>query len=262
MAIERIVPGTVEWAAYYSNHIFRYQFAFEQLKKAGSKKILDAACGVGYGSDFISTSIADATVVAIDRSDEALKVAAKHFNNNNRVTFMQDDCHSLANASSYGLYDAVVSFETLEHLPDPASFLRSCYNNMSHGAQLIISTPNKLVTSPTGETDWEFHEEEYTPTEFKSMLQDAGFNAIDIYGQKFSTIGRLRQELRGELNILHSNPFIRLGKLVQKKLRRASFSAVLPEQIEDFESVRYDDLSIIENESLRGPFVLIGVCKK
>ncbi len=32
MAIERIVPGTKEWDAFYANHILRYQFASQVLK--------------------------------------------------------------------------------------------------------------------------------------------------------------------------------------------------------------------------------------
>ena len=52
MAIERIVPGTIEWEAFYANHICRYQFAKEQIEKTDAVHILDAACGTGYGSFF------------------------------------------------------------------------------------------------------------------------------------------------------------------------------------------------------------------
>jgi hypothetical protein len=54
MAIERIVPGTKEWDAFYANHIFRYQFAANILKEDSIAKLLDAACGVGYGSAFLA----------------------------------------------------------------------------------------------------------------------------------------------------------------------------------------------------------------
>ena len=260
MAIERIVPGTIEWEAYYANHISRYQFAGEQLRGKEIKVLLDAACGVGYGSAFLANNIEGISIYAVDRSVEALEVAKKKFQNEH-VHFMEDDCHTLAKVSTFGPFDAIVSFETLEHLPRPGDFLVSCKNNLKDGGVFIVSTPNQPVTSPDG-LKWEYHEKEYTVEEFVELLEKHGFSSIEIYGQKFTPIGKLRQEIHREFNRVNSNPFFRIGSMIQKKIRGVKFSAVLPEQPEDIEIVHYSNHKGIGIENVNGPFVLIAVCRK
>jgi SAM-dependent methyltransferase len=259
MAIERIVPETEEWEAYYANHISRYAFAKSSITSLEPLKILDAACGVGYGSHYLSSnSIWD--IKAIDRSKEALKIAEKNFKGQN-ISFMEDDCHTLAKVSTFAPFDVIVSFETLEHLPKPASFIKNCFTNLKSGGRLIISTPNQIVSSPN-ELSWEFHEKEYTPIELHELLAEEGFSNIIIYGQKVTDVGRLRSQFRGELNKLNSNPFVRLGRIFQKVFRGRKFNAILPEQLEDFEIVLYENLDEIVVEGEKGPFVLIAVCEK
>lgn len=260
MAIERIVPGTLEWDAFYANHICRYHFAKEQIQNKNAVKILDAACGVGYGSFFLGTD-EQLEITAVDRSKEALKIAKEKFTKAN-INFIEDDCHTLQNAAAFAPYDCVVSFETLEHLPSPELFIRSCYHNLAQGGALIISTPNQLVSSPDGNIKWEFHEKEYKPDELFKFLSVEGFSEINIFGQQMTFIGKLRDQFRAELNKINSNPFIRIGKKIQEVLRGRKFSAILPEQAEDFEIVAYKNPDEIITLGKKGPFVLIAVCKK
>ena len=260
MAIERIVPGTIEWEAFYANHICRYQFAKEQIDKINATKILDAACGVGYGSFFLGSD-ESLKITAIDRSAEALDIAIKKFTRNN-INFLEDDCHTLINASGSALFDCIVSFETLEHLPHPDLFIKSCYSNLKKDGQLIISTPNQLVSSPDGKLDWEFHEKEYTPYELYEILLVAGFSDIKIFGQEMTAVGKMRDQFRAELNKINSNPFVRIGKKIQSILKGHQYTAVLPEQLEDFEIKSYNALEDISNLGTKGPFVLIAICKK
>lgn len=260
MAIERIVPGTLEWDAYYQNHISRYKFAVKNLKNKNIETILDAACGVGYGSEYLSKEISGVKVIGVDRSDDALNIANQHFKND-RVNFINDDCHTLNAAASFGSFDAIVSFETLEHLPEPKRFLQSAYSKLEKGGSLIISTPNQLVSSPDGNLKWEYHEKEYKAKELLKILKEAGFADIELYGQRFTSLGKLRKQIRAELNILYSNPFSRAGRWIQKVLKKRKFFAVLPEQQEDFEIVKYN-LTDLDSDGINGPFVLIAICKK
>lgn len=261
MAIERIIPGTKGWDAYYSNHICRYEFAEHIIDKIKTNNILDAACGVGYGSKFLSQKNPHCQIVSIDRSDIALSLANSKFSSP-QINYIEDDCHTLAEASKFGPFDAIVSFETLEHLPYPEKFIQSCYSNLSKEGHLIISTPNQLVSSPTGELNWEFHEKEYKPQELKKILFDYGFTSIELYGQQLTPIGKLREQIRAEFNKTNSNPFIRIGRKIQKLFKGHDFLAVLPEQIEDFEIKKYDSVEDINKLGTSGPFVLIAVCKK
>ena len=260
MAIERIVPGTLEWDAYYQNHIMRYAFTVKCLTQKRIENVLDAACGVGYGSEYLSKQIAGVHLTGIDWSDDALAIANKHFKNEH-VRFLRDDCHTLQAAATFGLFDSIISFETLEHLPHPEKFLQSCFVNLKAKGTLIISTPNQLVTSPDGNLKWEYHEKEYKPEELIQILKESGFNEIELYGQRLTVTGRLRQQFRSELNSIHSNPFIRVGKLIQKIFRNRKPSAILPEQKEDIEIVKYS-AEEVNREGLNGPFVLIAICSK
>lgn len=262
MAIERIVPGTVEWEAYYQNHITRYEFAAKRLRQKQAETVLDAACGVGYGSEYLCKQISSVKVIGIDRSDDALAVANKYFKNDNNH-FLQDDCHTLHAAAAFGLFDAIVSFETLEHLPNPEKFAKNAFGNLKNKGTLIISTPNQLVTSPNNNLNWKYHEKEYKPEELIQTLEKAGFNEIELYGQRLTLFGRFRQQIRAELNIIHSNPYIRLGIWMQKVLRNKKPTSILPEQKEEIEIVKYS-VSDLNEEGVNGPFVLIAIatCNK
>ena len=260
MGIERIVPGTKEWEAFYANHICRYRFAAEQIGERGKVTVLDAACGVGYGSGFLAKN-ALAEIKAIDRSSVALELARNKFAAEN-IRFFEDDCHTLQHASAFAPYDFIVSFETLEHLPQPSLFIRNCYSNLKSGGKLIISTPNQPVSSPGGQLNWEFHEKEYTVYELREILSAEGFLNIMIYGQETTAIGKLRSEFRAALNTINSNPFIRLGRRLQSIFRGRKFSATLPEQTEDFVIIPYTSDEEITAKGEQGPFVLIAVCEK
>ncbi len=140
--------------------------------------------------------------------------------------------------------------------------MQRCYERLNVGGILIISTPNQLVSSPDNILNWEFHEKEYSPYELFEILKMAGFVEIEIYGQQLTQLGKFRQDIRGELNTLHFNPFVKLGKWIQQTLRGRKFNALLPEKMEDFEIEKSVDIDTITAKGIAGPFVLIAVCKK
>lgn len=255
MAYERIVPGTIEWDLYEGNHKARYLFARDVIKSAGFKKVLDAATGVGYGAKILS-EVAD-EIIAVDRDETALQIANSQFKNN-RIIFLKDDCEKLESLSAQ--FDAVVSFETLEHLKHPEKFLKRCFELIRPGGLFMVSTPNQLVSGHKGKKDWEFHEKEYKPVELKNIVVDAGFKDVEIFGQFYTETGLLRNQFRSELNRIHSNPFMRTGKWIQKISRGIKDRAVLPEMLSDFE-IRKFQINYDASEEQQ-PFVLIVVAKK
>ena len=253
------MPGTPEWDLYFANHHCRYRFALEILRSAQATTVLDAACGVGYGSKFLGESAIK--VVAVDRDTSALDIARAKFSDPN-VCFVQDDCEKLANISN-GSFDAVVSFETLEHLPHPDRFLSRCFQSLQSGGTLIISTPNGNLREGDAKAEWEFHEKEYSAIEFVSLLEQAGFSEIRLWGQKYTEIGRLRDQVRAELNRIHSNPFFRLGRMLQRVLRHhPSVWAVLPESLDDFAMQSFSHAEELDRLGKTGPFVLVGIARK
>ena len=74
MIPERIIPEEIGKSSLdYIEHIARYDFAKRYIKK--HMRILDAACGCGYGADALANL--NCSVLGIDISDEAINYAKK-----------------------------------------------------------------------------------------------------------------------------------------------------------------------------------------
>jgi cyclopropane fatty-acyl-phospholipid synthase-like methyltransferase len=236
----------------------RYEFAVQYLQALQPQLVLDAACGVGYGTKLLAESLGT-KVLGIDRSEESLAIAGAQFSYPN-VTFLRDDCHSLAQAQAFGPFDAVVSFETLEHLPKPHDFLKAVHSVLRTDGIFVVSTPNGLVTQGNG--SWEYHEKEYTSKELLDLLKTNGFRDIELLGQQYNLGGVDRNELRVELLRIRSNPFFRLGTMLQRLLRgRHTDTEILAERAADFEFVPFD-LSSVHPDRLKKMFVLVACCRK
>lgn len=117
----------------------------------------------------------------VEISPDATRYAEKHFGNE-LISF------TVANAETFceGSYDLIVSFETLEHLTKRDAFLNNLHSMLKDDGVLIISTPNKSITSPLKKPHKirnPFHNYEYTEKEFTFVLQRAGFSIVEKYGQ-------------------------------------------------------------------------------
>ena len=89
----------------HPGHLERYFFAAKQVRGT----VLDAACGCGYGSKIMWDS--GAFVTGIDLEKDAIHYARTHYPGPEYI---------LADVTTFrGVYDCVVSFETMEHLPNP-----------------------------------------------------------------------------------------------------------------------------------------------
>src|SRR5512141_695907 len=104
---ERYTPEGVREIAY--EHWHRYAFA---TRLAKGRRVLDAACGEGYGSALLAQVAQD--VVGVDISDEAVAHARSRYTAAN-LRFDRIDATALDafDAAQFGL---IASFETLEHV--------------------------------------------------------------------------------------------------------------------------------------------------
>lgn len=151
------------------DHVSRYEFAREQLKPGS--KVVDLACGVGYGSDLLAS--AGHKVTGIDINREAIAYAAEHYAGNGaRFVCASGDDLELKE------FDAVVSFETIEHVRDPVALLRGF---RKAAPRLIASVPNEEKFPFTGQ---QFHFRHYTKSDFEGLLLEAGWKAVAWFGQE------------------------------------------------------------------------------
>lgn len=136
---EKIIPGAVS-SGVISEHITRYLFSSDFCQ---DKVILNVACGSGYGSEILIKRAQN--VFNIDISEKLVAYGNSRYGKYNNH-FLQMDAQDLKFPENY--FDVVVSFETLEHLPYPEKFLSECCRVLKTDGKLILSTPNKIITSP------------------------------------------------------------------------------------------------------------------
>jgi len=154
-------------------HLHRYLLA--RTVVAG-RRVLDIACGEGYGAALLADSAARVVGVDIDR--DAIRHAAGRYVRPN-LYFFQADAQRFALAPAS--VDVVVSFETLEHFPDQAPFLAALKRVLVPGGVLLISTPNKGEYNREADPN-PHHARELDRAEFVALL-GRYFANVQVYGQ-------------------------------------------------------------------------------
>lgn len=168
---ERYTPECVREMLY--EHYARYAMA---MQFCAGKRVLDCACGEGYGSALLAQTAAQVTGVDVD--PHAVEHArARYFANNLR--FQKGDA---LNLSGIDPVELLVSFETLEHLEQHDALLASFKRSLLPNGVLLISTPDKYRYSDVSGYQNEFHVKELYREEFESLLA-RHFKHFRIYGQ-------------------------------------------------------------------------------
>ena len=115
-------------------HKERYNFASNLIS---GRRVLDGACGTGYGSSILSEKAQH--VVGIDLEREAIAYANDNYSHekcefkNSFVEYTPFDDSS---------FDAVVSFETIEHTICPSSHFREIVRLLKSDGIAVLSVPN------------------------------------------------------------------------------------------------------------------------
>lgn len=167
---ERFTPECVREIWY--EHMHRYAFAAELVK---GLRVCDAACGEGYGTAILRASAADAQGVDID--GPSIEHARRRYGEGFHQTSVTDLPFEDA------AFDAMVSFETIEHLPEQQQMLREFRRVLKPDGFLIISSPDKRYYSDANDYDNPHHVKELYREEFIDLLGQY-FNCVRLYGQK------------------------------------------------------------------------------
>ena len=105
------------------------------------KKVLDVGCGGGILSEALAA--AGAEVTAIDAGESTISVAKLHLLESGLdIDYQCRTVESLAEEKP-GYYDVVTCMEMLEHVPDPASIIKSCATLAKKDGDLFFSTLNR-----------------------------------------------------------------------------------------------------------------------
>lgn len=193
--VERVVEGSAT-PKLWAEHRARYAFAARDV--AGCR-VLDVACGSGYGSRMLRAAGAR-EVVGVDRDPSAVEYARARYGGPG-VAFVQGDACAPPVA---GPFDRVVALETIEHLENADAFLAGCRRLMAPGADLFVSTPYRHRTRSDGRPLNPFHHREWRTDEFRELL-GGFFSTVTLYGQ-----GLKLRKRRFQLNRRWAAPLARL----------------------------------------------------
>ena len=169
---ERTLPDVPEENYWYRRHLVVYEWI---AARVGGKRVVDMACGEGYGSGVLAGSAA--SVVGVDANPEAHEHARLRYVRPN-LRFERDLVESFAEPC-----DAVVFLQTIEHVQDPGAILEHFKSMLAPGGVAYVSTPNLLTLAPAGaeKSDNPWHVKEYRATEFRQLCE-ARFPQVEMLG--------------------------------------------------------------------------------
>ncbi len=173
------------------------------------KTALDVGCGAGLLTEPLARL--GASVTGIDATPEVIQVARDHAKAMGlAIDYRSGDIQDLEE----GRFDLITCMEVIEHVADPAAFVKALAGRLAPGGLLILSTPNATGWSrlmmitigeglgriPKGTHDFDKF---ITPERLKLLLADAGLKCLDVEGIAWSPT-------RG----LHLSDDVRLNYLV------------------------------------------------
>ena len=169
---ERTLPDVPEENYWYRRHLAVYEWI---AARAHGRRIVDLACGEGYGSAVLGRTAA--SVVGVDANPEAFEHARLKYTGAN-VRFERDMVETWT-----GDVDCVVFLQTIEHVQDPGAVLDRLRELVGPGGVAYVSTPNVLTLAPAGEersgNPW--HVREYRPEEYRALCE-RHFAHVDLLG--------------------------------------------------------------------------------
>jgi 2-polyprenyl-6-hydroxyphenyl methylase/3-demethylubiquinone-9 3-methyltransferase len=160
-------------------------------------RILD----IGSGGGLLAEAMArlGAEVVGADPAERNIAVARLHAEQSGlRIDYRQTTAEALAAEGER--FDIVLNMEVIEHVADPAAFLRGCHDLLRVGGLLICSTMNRNAKSfmmaiigaewvmrwlPKGTHDWAKF---ITPDELYGLIRGAGLDPVDRKGMVFNPL--------------------------------------------------------------------------
>lgn len=173
MSGERYVPGHA--GNIQHEHYHRYLFAAEYCK---GKRVLDVACGEGYGCYLLAQVASE--VVGVDIDADIVAHADRNYRSPT-TTFVVGDATKLPFDDDS--FDVVTSFETIEHFADHEAFILEVARVLRPSGVFVSSSPNRAVYTEQNGHDNPFHVRELNREEFVAALR-GGFQNVKLLEQR------------------------------------------------------------------------------
>jgi 2-polyprenyl-3-methyl-5-hydroxy-6-metoxy-1,4-benzoquinol methylase len=169
---ERTLPDVPEENYWFRRHEAVYGWV---AARVGGRRVIDMACGEGYGADLLARSAA--SVVGVEANPRAFEHARLRYGRPN-LRFERGMAERYAEPC-----DAIVFLQTIEHVQDPDAVLEHFKTMLAPGGTVYVSTPNVLTLAPKGaeRSGNPWHLREYRPEDFRALCA-AHFGAVEALG--------------------------------------------------------------------------------
>ena len=169
---ERTLPDVPAENYWYRRHLAVYEWIGERV---GGERVLDMACGEGYGANLLAGRAAE--VVGVDANPEAFEHARLRYRRGN-LRFVRDLIETFGERA-----ESVVFLQTVEHVREAGAVLEHFGTLVGERGRVFVSTPNVLTLAPKGaersENPWHVHE--YRAKEFEELCGSV-FGSVELYG--------------------------------------------------------------------------------
>ncbi|WP_434779173.1 bifunctional 2-polyprenyl-6-hydroxyphenol methylase/3-demethylubiquinol 3-O-methyltransferase UbiG [Neisseria sp. Ec49-e6-T10] len=183
------------------------------------KNILDMGCGGGILSEALAET--GATVTGIDLAKKSIKIAQLHaLENNLNIDYKHISAEEMAIQKPES-FDVITCMEMLEHVPNPESIVRACYQLLKPNGWVFFSTINRNLKSyalmvvaaeyvlnmvQRGTHDYAKF---IKPSELARMARHVGLTQIDGYGLVYKPLSK-SFELSPDMDV---NYFLAMQKI-------------------------------------------------
>lgn len=187
---ERVIPKLMKSSnQLLAEHIARYEFATQYARG----RVLDMACGVGYGLPIVKKKAGNAVdeLIGVDVHRESIAYAIENYWQP-KMDFLEGDCLDLSLKDKIGQFDTIISMETIEHLEDDQRFIDNLVSLIKPGGIVIISTPFGRGRGKPCSNLFHFHQ--YREEEFMELLKPLG--QLEMFYQLDTIIEKRQKNIK------------------------------------------------------------------